>query len=146
VVYVGLQGSRVRVEAGRLVVESADDQELLDVPSGQVERLVCFGAVGVSAGFRSWALANGVDQVFLSRCGSYPDRDQLMGVEGAAAREYFAALGAIMPAGLAFAGRSRQPPLDVVNAALSFGWRSWRGGCLGVVRGWAGPGDRAAAR
>jgi CRISPR-associated protein Cas1 len=63
VVYVGRQGSRVRVEAGRLVIESPDDQELLDVPSGQVERLVCFGAVGVSAGFRSWALANGVDQV-----------------------------------------------------------------------------------
>jgi len=71
VVYVGRQGSRVRIASGRLVVESADDQTLLDVPSGQVERLVCYGAVGLSAGARSWALANGVDLLFLSRRGSY---------------------------------------------------------------------------
>lgn len=199
VLYAGLQGSRVRIEAGRLLVESPDEQELLDVPSGLVERLVCFGAVGVSAGARSWALANGVDQVFLSRRGTYlghawggggrsrvfrlraqlavgqdaerclqfgravveakvhkqavvlrrlarrgnaeivaeatghmetllpmlpqaTGRDELMGVEGAAARAYFAALGAIMPDGLTFTSRSRQPPLDVVNAALSYGY------------------------
>jgi CRISPR-associated protein Cas1 len=186
-------------KAGRLLIESSDDRELLDVPSGQVERLVCFGAVGVSAGARSWALANGVDLVFLSRRGSYlghawgggarsrvarlkaqlatsednaccitfgravveakvrkqivvlrrlarrhnaevvaeaaglmgellvmladcGGREELMGVEGAAARAYFGALGAIMQAGLTFAGRSRQPPLDVVNAALSYGY------------------------
>ena len=199
VVYVGRQGSRVRIASGRLVVESADDQTLLDVPSGQVERLVCYGAVGLSAGARSWALANGVDLLFLSRRGSYlghgrgggdrsrvmrlraqlatsddaarclrfgravveakvrkqivvlrrlgrrnnadivadaaglmgqllamlpaaTGRDELMGMEGAAARAYFGALGKIMPEGLAFAGRSRQPPLDVVNAALSYGY------------------------
>lgn len=199
VLYVAIQGARVRVEAGRVVVESPEEQELLDVPSGQLERLVCFGSVGVSAGFRSWALANGVDQVFLSRRGAYlghadgsagqtrvgrlraqlaaaddpsrrltfgravveaklrkqtvllrrlarrsnatvvseatglieqlvamipeaGDRDGLMGLEGAAARAYFAALGAIMPAGLAFEGRSRQPPQDTVNAALSYGY------------------------
>jgi CRISPR-associated protein Cas1 len=199
VVYAGLQGSHLRVEAGRLIVESPDDQELLDVPSGLVERLVCFGAVGVSSGVRSWALANGVDQVFLSRRGTYlghatgggqsrrplrvraqltasddvqrclvfgravveakirkqvvvlrrlarrdnaevvadatglmeqllpmlpaaGSRDELMGLEGAAARAYFGAFGAIMPAELAFEGRSRRPPLDVVNAALSYGY------------------------
>jgi CRISPR-associated protein Cas1 len=71
VLYAGLQGSRLRIEAGRLIVESPDDQELLDVPSGLVERIVCFGSVGVSAGVRSWALATGVEQVFLSRRGSY---------------------------------------------------------------------------
>lgn len=199
VVYAGLQGSRVRIDSGRLVVESSQDQELLDVPSGLVERLVCFGSVGVSAGVRSWALANGVDQVFLSRRGTYlghatgagtsrkPQRvraqlaatddlercllfgravveakvrkqvvvlrrlarranaeivaeatglmeqllpmlpeaqaaDELMGLEGAAARAYFGALGTVMPAGLTFEGRSRRPPMDVVNAALSFGY------------------------
>jgi CRISP-associated protein Cas1 len=46
----------------------------------------------------------------------------VMGVEGAAARAYFGALGVMMPAGLGLAGRSRQPPLDVVNAALSYGY------------------------
>lgn len=199
VVYVGLQGCRVRLDGGRLIVKSPSDQELLDVPAGLVERIVCFGAIGVSSGLRSWALVNGVDLVFLSRRGTYlghawaaesgrrltrlraqlaaaddpvrrlrfgravveaklrkqvvllqrlgrrdtaevvaeatsqisgligmlPDcseRDGLMGVEGAAAREYFAALGAIVPQELRFAGRSRQPPTDVVNSALSYGY------------------------
>jgi CRISPR-associated protein Cas1 len=45
-----------------------------------------------------------------------------MGLEGAAARAYFGALGVLMPAGLTFEGRSRQPPQDVVNAALSYGY------------------------
>ena len=199
VLYAGVQGSRVRLEAGRLLVESGQDEELLDVASGLLERLVCFGAVGVSAGVRSWALAHGIDMVFLSRRGSYlghawgggdrtrvfrlraqlaaaddvgrclvfgravveakvrkqvivlrrlarrdnadivaeatglmtqllpmlPDAgatEELMGLEGAAARAYFGALGVLMPAGLTFEGRSRQPPQDVVNAALSYGY------------------------
>lgn len=199
VMYVGLQGARVHVEGGRLVVDSPDELELLDVPNGQVERLVCFGSVGVSAGARSWALANGVDLVFLSRRGSYlghawaaasgtrlarlraqlaasddatrrltfgravveakvrkqvvllqrlgrrdtadvvadatgqmrqlmamvPDagtRDELMGLEGAAARAYFGALGQLVPDGLRFTGRSRRPPEDTINAALSYGY------------------------
>jgi CRISPR-associated protein Cas1 len=71
VLYVAVQGSHVRVAAGRVVVESAQDQELLNAPSGQLERVVPFGAVGLSAGARSWALANAVDLVFLSRRGSY---------------------------------------------------------------------------
>jgi CRISPR-associated protein Cas1 len=49
-------------------------------------------------------------------------RDELMGIEGAVAREYFAALGQIVPPDLQFAGRSRQPPTDVINAALSYGY------------------------
>jgi CRISP-associated protein Cas1 len=199
VLYLGMQGAHARIESGRVIVESPQDQELLDVPSGSVERIVCFGAVGISAGLRSWALATDVDLVFLSRRGSYlghawpaagehriarlraqlaladdgarrlpfaravvdakvrkqvvllqrfgrrdnsevvseavgqmeqllamlPDcgtRDELMGMEGAAAREYFAALGQIVPEGMRFVGRSRQPPADIVNAALSYGY------------------------
>ncbi|MGL5863148.1 MAG: reverse transcriptase domain-containing protein [Phycicoccus sp.] len=69
--YLGLQGSRVRTQAGRLVVESADDADLIDVPSSRVSRIVCFGSIGVSAGMRSFALEDGVDVVFASRRGSY---------------------------------------------------------------------------
>jgi CRISPR-associated protein Cas1 len=47
-------------------------------------------------------------------------RDELMGIEGAAARAYFAALQVLLPAELGFGGRTRRPPLDVVNAALSY--------------------------
>jgi len=45
---------------------------------------------------------------------------ELMGVEGAAARLYFPAYGSLFPDGLQFTQRSRQPPQDEVNAALSF--------------------------
>ncbi len=199
VVYLAVQGAHARLNGGRLVVESGADVELLNVPSGLVERIVCFGAVGISAGLRSWALASDVDLVFLSRRGTYlghawpaasgrrlarlraqlaaaddtqrtlrfsqavvnakagkqkillqrlarrdnheivmdtarqidhllgmlPEcttRDEVMGIEGAAARSYFAALGAVMPDDLRFTGRSRQPPEDTINAALSYGY------------------------
>jgi len=197
-VYVGVAGARVRVDSGRVVVDSSDDSELLSVPSGHVERLVLFGPVGLSAGARSWALTNNVEVILASRRGTYlgqlltgttrrvdrlkallaasdnpekhltigraivsakvtkqavllqrytsrgpheelahavgamrallsmlPEaisRDEIMGVEGAAAREYFAALPLLVPEPLRFAGRSRRPPLDVVNSALSFGY------------------------
>jgi CRISP-associated protein Cas1 len=71
VLYLAMQGAHARLESGRVIVASAQDEELLDVPSGLVERLVCFGSVGISAGLRSWALASDVDMVFLSRRGSY---------------------------------------------------------------------------
>lgn len=199
VLYLAMQGAHARLESGRLIVASAQDEELLDVPSGLVERLVCFGAIGISAGLRSWALSSGVDMVFLSRRGSYlghawaagssqritrlraqlsfadddarlmpfaravveakvrkeivllqrfarrdnaeavmakaermdrllamlgdcGTRDEVMGIEGAAAREYFAALEQIVPEDMSFTGRSRQPPEDVVNSALSYGY------------------------
>ena len=199
VVYLGRQSAHARLESGRLVVESPHEEELLNIPSGAVERIVCFGAVGISAGLRSWALATDVDLVFLSRRGSYlghawpagssqriarlraqlafaddssrwlpfaravvsakvrkrivllqrfarrdnagdvlagagqmeqllamlPDcgtRDELMGIEGAAAREYFGALARVVPDDMRFDGRSTQPPADLVNAALSYGY------------------------
>lgn len=46
-------------------------------------------------------------------------RDETMGIEGAAAREYFGALGYVIPEEMRFTGRSRQPPQDLINAALS---------------------------
>jgi CRISPR-associated protein Cas1 len=49
-------------------------------------------------------------------------RDELMGLEGAAAREYFAVVGLLVPEPLRFTVRSRRPPMDVVNSALSFGY------------------------
>lgn len=50
------------------------------------------------------------------------DTEELMGLEGAAAAAYFAALGALMPDGLRFTSRSRRPPLDLFNAAISYGY------------------------
>lgn len=206
VVYVGLTGSRVRIANGRLIVESADDAEVLDVPTSHVRRVVCFGSVGFSAGARSWALSNDVDVCFASRRGSYlgsfiagrggtradrvrrqlaisgtpaalriakaiveakiskqivilqrfgrrddaelvadaiasmrnalmmlPDAttsEQAMGLEGAAAAAYFPAYGSLLPDELSFTARSRQPPLDVANSALSFLYTVALGECV----------------
>ena len=58
----------------------------------------------------------------LAMLGDCAIRDEVMGIEGAAAREYFAALEQIVPEKMGFTGRSRQPPEDVVNAALSYGY------------------------
>jgi CRISP-associated protein Cas1 len=210
VLYLAMQGAHARLESGRIIVASAQDDELLDVPSGLVERIVCFGAIGVSAGLRSWALTSDVDTVFLSRRGSYlgqtwpagssqritrlraqlsfaaddarslpfaravidakvrkqvvllqrfarrgnaeaviakaeqidgllamladcATRDEVMGIEGAAAREYFAALAQIVPEDMRFTGRSRQPPNDIVNAALSYGYAIILGECVSAL-------------
>jgi CRISPR-associated protein Cas1 len=46
----------------------------------------------------------------------------LMGHEGAATRDYFAALGTILGPAWAFTHRRRRPPPDPVNALLSFGY------------------------
>jgi CRISPR-associated protein Cas1 len=70
------------------------------------------------------AVTDAVGQIrqLLSMLPECRTRDELMGMEGAVAREYFNALGQILPAGLGFTSRSRQPPTDVVNAALSYGY------------------------
>lgn len=55
----------------------------------------------------------------LANCG---DVDSMRGVEGAAATAYFARFDAMLnsPSGLRFGTRSRRPPLNEVNALLSF--------------------------
>lgn len=211
VLYVGVQGSRVRTGHGRLVVSSGDDADLLDVPTGHVSRVVCFGSVGFSAGARAWALEQSVEVVFASRRGTYqgclapggaptradrvraqvrvtedPDRtlgvaraiveakvvkqvvllrrygrrvhaetvlgaarsaetilamlpqcatvDEVRGMEGAGAREYFPAFGSLFPEGLRFELRSRQPPMDVPNAAISYLYAVLLGECETALR------------
>lgn len=210
VVYVGNQGARVRRNSGRLIVESKSDEELLNVPLAHVLRIVLFGSVGLSAGVRSWALATGVDVIFLSRNGNYigkfqglsnsariarlksqincsenledsmvfaraviasklahqvtmlrrfPDRDrpedgrnaiaqiqnclrmipdakereELMGLEGAAARVYFKHYGSLFPEELQFELRSRRPPADVANSALGYGYAVLLGECISAL-------------
>lgn len=48
-----------------------------------------------------------------------PAPERSRGLEGAAARTYFAALTALFPPALGFSGRNRRPPRDPVNACLS---------------------------
>ena len=210
-VYVSVQGGRVRLHNGRLLVENKVNEALIDVPSGRVSRLVLFGSVGLSAGVRGWAAGTGVDIVLASRRGSYlgqiqgantgpriervkaqiqaqesglalqlargicdakvtkqqillkhfvrPDtadivrdavasmkayRDQLddcstiqevMGIEGASAAAYWPCYGALLPSEMQFTERSRRPPRDVVNAALSFLYVVLTGECVAALYG-----------
>jgi len=67
------------------------------------------------------ASVNQIDHM-ISMIPQATDREGLMGLEGAAARAYFVAVGCLIPEPLRFAVRSRRPPQDLINAALSFGY------------------------
>lgn len=61
-----------------------------------------------------------IKEVF-ERVGNYHGAESLRGVEGIASREYFAALGKILPPrGIFFVGRNRRPATDPFNSVLSY--------------------------
>jgi len=49
-------------------------------------------------------------------------RQDILGLEGKAARSYFEAISSIMPERYRFAGRSRNPARDEFNALLNYGY------------------------
>ena len=71
ILYVGRDGARVHVKAGRALVDAPGSLPATSVPKNSVTRIVLSGNVGLSAGARSWAMRSGVDVVCLSRRGSY---------------------------------------------------------------------------
>ena len=210
ILYVGRDGARVHVKAGRVLVDAPGSLPSTSVPKNSVTRIVLSGNVGLSAGARSWAMRSGVDVVCLSRRGSYQgaliganrgahasrllaqvaltgDRerrvrlaasligakirgqihvltriarrdqavhvadttahmhawrrslasartlDEVMGIEGACSIAYFDALSACVPADVTFDGRSRRPPRDLPNAALSYGYAILLSECVGAL-------------
>ena len=210
ILYVGRDGARVHVKAGRVLVDAPGSLPSTSVPKNSVTRIVLSGNVGLSAGARSWAMRSGVDVVCLSRRGSYQgaliganrgahasrllaqvaltgDRerrvrlaasligakirgqihvltriarrdeavhvadttahmhawrrslasartlDEIMGIEGACSNAYFDALAACVPADVTFDGRSRRPPRDLPNAALSYGYAILLSECVGAL-------------
>lgn len=65
-----------------------------------------------------------------------PELDALRGVEGLAARQYFAVFDHLVlqqKEGFRFKGRSRRPPLDAVNALLSFLYTLLRHDCASAL-------------
>ncbi len=56
------------------------------------------------------------------RVGRQESLDQVRGMEGMAAREYFGCWREMLADEWGFAGRNRRPPTDPVNALLSFGY------------------------
>lgn len=210
ILYVGRDGARIHVKAGRVLVDAPGSLPATSVPKNSVTRIVLSGNVGLSAGVRSWAMRSGVDVVCLSRRGSYQGTligsnrgahasrllaqvaltgvherrvrlaasligakirgqihfltriarrdesvhvadttahmhawrrslagartlDEVMGIEGACSNAYFDALGACVPADVTFDGRSRRPPRDLPNAALSYGYAILLSECVGAL-------------
>ncbi len=210
ILYVGRDGARIHVNAGRVLVDAPGSLPATSVPKNSVTRIVLSGNVGLSADARSWAMRSGVDVVCLSRRGSYQgaliganrgahasrvlaqvaltgDRerrvrladsligakirgqihvltriarrdetvhvadmtahmhawrrslavartlDEIMGIEGACSNAYFDALSACVPADVTFDGRSRRPPRDLPNAALSNGYAILLSECVGAL-------------
>ena len=210
ILYVGRDGARVHVKAGRLLVDAPGSLPATSVPKNSVTRIVLSGNVVLPAGARSWAMRSGVDVVCLSRRGSYQGTligankgthasrllaqvaltgdnerrvrlaasligakvrgqihvltriarrdqavhvadttahmhawrrslagartlDEIMGIEGACSNAYFDALAACVPADVTFDGRSRRPPRDLPNAALSYGYAILLSECVGAL-------------
>ena len=71
ILYIGRDGARVHVKAGRVLVDAPGSLPATSVPKNSVTRIVLSGNVSLSAGARSWAMRSGVDVVCLSRRGSY---------------------------------------------------------------------------
>jgi CRISPR-associated protein Cas1 len=62
------------------------------------------------------------------------DLDSLRGVEGAGAKRYFSQWSSsLISGGLRFTGRVRRPPLDPVNALLSFGYTLLQTRCVAAA-------------
>lgn len=59
--------------------------------------------------------------------------DEIMGIEGVCSNAYFDALAACVPADVTFDGRSRRPPRDLPNAALSYGYAILLCECVGAL-------------
>lgn len=210
ILYVGRDGARVHVKAGRVLVDAPGSLPATSVPKNSVTRIVLSGNVGLSAGARSWAMRSGVDVVCLSRRGSYQGTlvganrgahasrllaqvaltgdherrvrlaasligakirgqihvltriarrdeavhvadttahmhawrrslagartlDEVMGIEGACSNAYFDALAGCVPADVTFDGRSRRPPRDLPNAALSYRCAILLSECVGAL-------------
>ena len=59
--------------------------------------------------------------------------DEIMGIEGACSNAYFDALAGCVPVDVTFDGRSRRPPRDLPNAALSYGYAILLSECVGAL-------------
>lgn len=58
---------------------------------------------------------------------------ELMGIEGAASASYFNALAGLVPEDVSFNGRTRRPPRDLANAALSYCYAILLSECTGAL-------------
>ena len=113
--YRALQDADMRVRLSRRVAEAKIENQMRFIARHSRTR-------GVRPEVKPLLKAMSVQAAQVQRC---TDADALRGCEGIAARAYFSALGLLLNRDqehMAFNGRSRRPPRDGFNAALSFGY------------------------
>ena len=113
--YQALQDGDLRLRLARRLAEAKMENQLRFITRQSRAR-------NVRDGVKKFlnAIRNQIRQV--SCCAN---ADALRGCEGIAARNYFSALALLLDTGeksMVFSGRSRRPPRDGFNAALSFGY------------------------
>ena len=59
--------------------------------------------------------------------------EEIMGMEGAASNVYFACVAGLLPPEVSFPCRSRRPPKDMANAALSYAYSLLLGECIAAL-------------
>ena len=108
------------------------------VASGRASVAAAAGVVGVA----SAAAASGVVGLEAAcrdiRCimADLPDAasiEEIMGLEGAASNVYFACVAGLLPPEVSFPCRSRRPPKDMANAALSYAYSLLLGECTAAL-------------
>ncbi len=75
---------------------------------------------------------------YVRQCPQIEDIDELRGIEGNAASIYFGIFDQMIlqqKDTFTFSGRNRRPPLDPVNAMLSFGYRLLESDCAAALEG-----------
>ena len=113
--YQALQDGDLRVRLARLVAEAKIENQMRFIARQSRVRSVRDEA-------KPFLKVMSVQAAQVPHCS---DADALRGCEGIAARAYFSALGLLLNPDqehMAFDGRSRRPPRDGFNAALSFGY------------------------
>ena len=113
--YRALQDTDMRVRLSRCVAEAKIENQMRFIARQSRTR-------SVRPEVKPFLKAMSVQAAQVQRC---TDADVLRGCEGIAARAYFSALGLLLDRDqehMAFDRRSRRPPRDGFNAALSFGY------------------------
>lgn len=116
---------------GENVVISREQKEVARFPLHTLEGILCFSYAGASPALMGACVQRGVDIAFFSPRGQFlartvgEDPAQLLGLEGEAAKLYFGVFDHLVlqqQSDFRFTSRSRRPPLDNINALLSFAY------------------------
>ena len=141
---------------GENVVVLEEQQEIGRIPLHNLQAIITFGYTGASPALMGACTQRNIDLSFMSGNGRFLARvigevkgnvtlrkirvcekaDELLGLEGEAASVYFSVFDDLIlqqKEDFYFNGRNKRPPLDNVNAMLSFGYSLLAGMCGGAL-------------